>query len=48
MKDRKKLFKKLRDAEAELAYATPARAAKLAGKIVKWKGQVFDKHEKIP
>ena len=48
MKDRKKLFEKLRRAEAELVYASPSRAAKLTGKIVKWKGQVFDEHEKIP
>ncbi|MBR1975316.1 MAG: hypothetical protein IKA20_05655 [Clostridia bacterium] len=38
----KKKFEKLRRAEAELAYAKPRRAAKLTGKIVKWKGQVFD------
>ena len=48
MKDRKKLFEKLRKAEDELVYATPARAAKLVGKIVKWKGQVFDEHGKTP
>ena len=48
MKDRKKLFEKLRKAEAELIYASPPRAAKLANKIVKWKGQVFDEDEKAP
>lgn len=48
MKDRKKLFEKLRKAEAELVYASPTRAAKLANKIVKWKGQVFDESEKAP
>ena len=48
MKDRKKLFKKLRKAEAELVCASPPRAAKLANKIVKWKGQVFDEDEKAP
>ena len=40
MSDKKKLLKKLREAEAELVYANPTRAAKLTGKIVKWKGQV--------
>lgn len=40
MNDTKKLMKKLRKAEAELVYADPTRAAKLTGKIVKWKGQV--------
>lgn len=48
MKDRKKLFEKLRLAEEELIYATPSRAAKLTGKIAKWKGQVFDEHGKTP
>ena len=40
--DKKKTFEKMRKAEAELAYAKPRRVAKLTGKIVKWKGQVFD------
>ena len=48
MKDRKKLFQKLRKAERELIYASPARAAKLANKIVKWKGQVCDKSNQSP
>ena len=42
MKNRKKLFKKLRKAEKELLVAPPKEAAKLTAKIVKWKGQVFD------
>lgn len=42
MKNRKKLFKKLREAEKELLVASPKKAASLAVKIVKWKGQVFD------
>ena len=46
MKDRKKLLVELRKAEAELIYASPARAAKLTNKIVKWKGQVFNENEK--
>lgn len=48
MKNGKKLYKKLRLAEAELVYASPARAAKLTGKIVKWKGQVFDEYNITP
>lgn len=48
MKEEKKLYEKLRRAEAELVYATPSRAAKLTNKIVKWKGQVFDEHDKTP
>jgi hypothetical protein len=42
MKNRKKLFQKLRKAEKELLVASPKRAAFLTAKIVKWKGQVFD------
>ncbi len=41
MKDKKKLWEKLRKAEAELVYADPARAAKLTNKIVKWKTEVL-------
>ena len=37
-----KLWIKIRNAEAVLIYASPADAAKLTKKIVKWKGQVFD------
>lgn len=38
----------MRRAEEELVYASPARAAKLTDKIVKWKGQVFDEYNKTP
>ena len=39
---KKRLLEKIRRFEAELAWASPARAAKITTKIVKWKGQVFD------
>ncbi|MBQ8323336.1 MAG: hypothetical protein IJX91_05155 [Clostridia bacterium] len=42
MKNVKKTMQRIRKAEAELSYATPARAAKLAGKIVRLKATVFD------
>lgn len=42
MKNREKLYRKLRQYESELLTATPARAAKLTVKITKWKGEVFD------
>ena len=42
MKNREKIFKKIREWENELVYADPKRVAKLTQKIVKWKGQVFD------
>jgi hypothetical protein len=42
MKDKKKLYEKMRRCEQELLSATPPRAAKLAAKINKWKGEVFD------
>ena len=42
MKDRKKILDKIRKCEAELVYATPSRVAKLTGKIVKWKAELFD------
>ena len=38
----KKLLIKIKKTEAVLVYASPAKAAKLTKKIVKWKGQVFD------
>jgi hypothetical protein len=38
----KKKLQQIRRWEEELASSTPARAAKLTAKIVKWKGQVFD------
>ena len=42
MKNRKKYMDKIRQWEAELAYATPSRAAKLTGKLAKWKAEIFD------
>ena len=42
MKSVEKKLQKIRKYERELIYATPSRAAKLTGKIVKWKAQVFD------
>ena len=42
MKDRQKLLNKIRRYEEELVYATPSRVAKITGKIVKWKAEVFD------
>lgn len=42
MKDTKKILEKIRRSEAELAYATPARAAKLTSRIVRLKNTVFD------
>jgi hypothetical protein len=42
MKKIEKLWIKIRKSEAALIYASPAQAAKLTKKIVKWKGQVFD------
>jgi hypothetical protein len=38
----KKKLQQIRRWEEELASSTPARAAKLTTKIVKWKGQVLD------
>ncbi len=35
-------MKKIRKSEAEIAIASPERAAKLAAKIVRWKAIVFD------
>lgn len=43
MNKREKMLRKIRKAEAELVYATPPRAARLASKLVKWKATVFDK-----
>jgi hypothetical protein len=42
MKNRKKLLEKLRNAEAELVYATPKRAAKLSQQIVRWKWSILN------
>ena len=36
------MLEKIRKCEAELAYAPPSRVAKLTGKIVKWKAELFD------
>lgn len=35
------MFEKIRRCEAEIAYADPARTAKLTSKIVKWKARVL-------
>jgi len=37
----KKALQRIRKAEAELAYATPERAAYLVHRIVRWKATVF-------
>lgn len=42
MKDVQKILRKIRSSEAELAFATPTRAAKLTSKIVRLKATVFD------
>lgn len=42
MKDREKLWNKIKNSERELLSASPSRAAKLTVKIAKWKAQVFD------
>ena len=42
MKNREKILKVIREKEAELAFATPARAAKLTSEIVRLKATVFD------
>lgn len=42
MKNREKLYQKLRESERELLTASPPLAAKLTVKITKWKGEVFD------
>lgn len=42
MKNREKIFKKIRRAEAEIAFASPSKAAKLTNKIVRLKATVFD------
>ena len=38
-------MERIRKAEAELSYASPARAAKLASEIVRLKATVFDKRD---
>lgn len=45
MKNIPKTLKRIRQAEAELSYATPARAAKLVSEIVRLKATVFDRKE---
>ena len=42
MKNREKLYQKLRQCEREILTASPTEAAKLTIKIAKWKGDVFD------
>lgn len=42
MKNEKIILRKIRKAEAELSFASPAQAAKLTSKIVRWKATVFD------
>ena len=42
MKNVEKTMRAIRAAEAELAFASPKKAAKLASKIVKLKAVVFD------
>jgi hypothetical protein len=37
MKKMEQTLKAIREAEAELAFANPKRAAKLTNKIIKWK-----------
>ena len=42
MKDKRKLYEKIRRCEREVLVASPRRAAKLTVKLNKWKGEVFD------
>jgi hypothetical protein len=42
MKDKQKLYQKIRLYEREVLIASPSRAAKLATKLNKWKSKVFD------
>lgn len=42
MQNQEKIIKKIRKAEAELVGASPARAAKLTGVIVRLKVEFFD------
>jgi hypothetical protein len=42
MKDKKKLYEKVRLYEREVLTASPTRAAKLATKLNKWKSKLFD------
>ena len=42
MDKKEKLYQKIRLYEREMLVATPSRAAKLAVKLNKWKGNVFD------
>lgn len=41
----RKTMRRIRKAEAELVFATPKRAGKLAGEIVRLKATVFDREE---
>jgi hypothetical protein len=42
MENRQKLYEKIRRVEVEVLTAPPARAAKLAVKLNKWKAEGFD------
>ena len=42
MNYRQKLLKRIRQAEEEMAYASPSKAATLALKIAKWKNALFN------
>ena len=43
IKSQQQILQRIRNAEHELTYATPARAAKLTSEIVRLKSTVFDK-----
>jgi hypothetical protein len=45
MNHEQKFLKKIRNAEAKLAYASPKRAASLTVKIVKWKTSYIRKKQ---
>ena len=42
MKNQRKILEEIRKAEAELASASPEKAAKLTSKIVRLKATIFD------
>jgi len=41
-KDRKKILRKIRRLEAEIAFASPKRTAKITSALVRLKATVFD------
>jgi len=41
-KDRKKILRKIRRLEAEIAFASPKRTAKITSELVRLKATVFD------